>query len=231
MSHALSDDEVARELRKMTAFIRQEAVEKAKEIEIKADEEYAIEKSKLVRQETAVIDRSYASRWKTAALSQQITRSKLANRTRLQIINAKQTLVDEIMERARHQLSQRTDGDHAHDAYRRVLRDLMLEGAYALREPTVAVKTRRKDVGLAKAAASEAQRIYKEQMHHDVTMVVDEDDPLPESCTGGVSIVGGGGKIDINNTLDERLHLLQTESLPAVRATLFGPNPNRKFYD
>ena len=49
--------------------------------------------------------------------------------------------------------------------------------------------------------------------------------------TGGLSIVGGKGKIDINNTLDERLKLLQDDSLPAVRKILFGKNTNRKFYD
>ena len=49
--------------------------------------------------------------------------------------------------------------------------------------------------------------------------------------SGGVSIVGGGGKIDINNTLDERLKLLETDALPMVRTTLFGRNEGRKFYD
>ena len=48
---------------------------------------------------------------------------------------------------------------------------------------------------------------------------------------GGLSIVGGGGKIDINNTLDERLKLLETDALPMVRTTLFGKNENRRFYD
>lgn len=49
--------------------------------------------------------------------------------------------------------------------------------------------------------------------------------------SGGVSIVGGGGRIDINNTLDERLKLLETEALPMVRASLFGKNENRRFQD
>ena len=49
--------------------------------------------------------------------------------------------------------------------------------------------------------------------------------------SGGVSIVGGGGKIDINNTLEERLKLLETDALPLVRNLLFGKNENRKFYD
>lgn len=48
---------------------------------------------------------------------------------------------------------------------------------------------------------------------------------------GGVSIVGTGGKIDINNTLEERLRLLETDALPSIRVTLFGENQNRKFRD
>jgi V-type H+-transporting ATPase subunit E len=48
---------------------------------------------------------------------------------------------------------------------------------------------------------------------------------------GGLSIVGGGGKIDINNTFEERLSLLEDTALPSMRTTLFGKNENRKFYD
>lgn len=44
-------------------------------------------------------------------------------------------------------------------------------------------------------------------------------------------IIGGGGKIEIDNTFDARLALLENSALPAVRKTLFGANPNRKFYD
>lgn len=44
MSHSLNDDEVNMELKKMVEFIRQEAQEKAREIQVKADEEFAIEK-------------------------------------------------------------------------------------------------------------------------------------------------------------------------------------------
>ena len=44
MSQAMNDEEVITELKKMVDFIRQEAVEKAREIQVKADEEFAIEK-------------------------------------------------------------------------------------------------------------------------------------------------------------------------------------------
>jgi V-type H+-transporting ATPase subunit E len=46
-----------------------------------------------------------------------------------------------------------------------------------------------------------------------------------------VVVVNGTGKITLDNTLAERLHLLETEALPTVRATLFGENENRKFKD
>jgi V-type H+-transporting ATPase subunit E len=44
-------------------------------------------------------------------------------------------------------------------------------------------------------------------------------------------IVGTGGRIDINNTLEERLRLLENDGLPAIRVMLFGENQNRRFHD
>ena len=48
---------------------------------------------------------------------------------------------------------------------------------------------------------------------------------------GGLSILNGTGKIDINNTFEERLKLLESDALPSIRTTLFGENKNRKFRD
>lgn len=65
-------------------------------------------------------------------------------------------------------------------------------------------------------------------LHHPVCM---REKALTNYSSGGLTIVGGGGKIDINNTFEERLKLLEDNALPAVRTTLFGKNENRKFYD
>ena len=54
---------------------------------------------------------------------------------------------------------------------------------------------------------------------------------LTTTSAGGLSIVGSNGKIDINNTFEERLKILETDALPAVRTTLFGPNEHRRFHD
>ncbi|KAL3471804.1 ATPase, V1/A1 complex, subunit E [Aspergillus californicus] len=228
-SHALSDDQVAGELRKMTAFIRQEALEKAREIQLKADEEFAIEKSRLVRQETAAIDTLYEKKFKQAAMSQQITRSTLANRTRLRVLSSRQDLLDELFQEARGKVS----GIAAKDAkkYQAVLKDVVLEGLYAFNETDLEIRGRQKDKDAIKTAIEEAQKEFKKSIGRDVNVKLDENETLPNENAGGVIIVGGQGKIEINNTFEERLRLLEIDALPAVREILFGKNVNRRFYD
>jgi len=226
--HALSDDQVAGELKKMTAFIRQEAMEKANEIRLKADEEFAIEKSKLVRQETASIDSSYEKKFKQASMSQQITRSTVSNKSRLRILSARQELLDRLFEDAGKKL-----GDVSKDKkkYQGILKNLILEGAYALNEDKLQIKVRKADTDVAKQAIEEAQKEYKSAVNKDVAITIDESDPLPAESSGGASISGSGGRIDINNTLEEHLRLLESDALPSIRVTLFGENENRKFHD
>ena len=100
----MNDSQVQSEMRKMTAFIKQEALEKSKEIHIKADEEFAIEKAKLVRTEQAKLDEQYEARTKKAGMSQQIAKSTVLNKQRLKILSARQQVLDDVFEDARKQL-------------------------------------------------------------------------------------------------------------------------------
>jgi V-type H+-transporting ATPase subunit E len=168
---------VSQELKKMTAFIKQEAMEKAREIEIKADEEFAIEKSKLVRQETAAIDTTYEKKFKQAQMSQQITRSTVANKTRLKVLSARQELLDSIFEQAQKKLGEATK-DKA--KYETILKNLMLEGFYALSEPKLQVRARKADYDSVKKAIEKASKEYKEKTGKAVEATIDEANPLPE---------------------------------------------------
>ncbi|KXJ93996.1 ATP synthase subunit [Microdochium bolleyi] len=226
--HALSDDQVGQELRKMTAFIKQEAHEKAREIEVKANEEFSIEKSKLVSSETDSIDATYAKKFKQATMSQQITRSTVSNKTRLKVLGARQELLNDIFETASKKLADTTKDKKK---YQNLLKDLILEGAYALNEKEISVQGRKADYGAIKEAIKAAEKEYKSESGKETTITIDESSALPEGSAGGVIILNGTGKIDINNTLEERLELLKTSALPAMRKTLFGENVNRKFYD
>ncbi|KAF5612982.1 v-type proton ATPase subunit E [Fusarium subglutinans] len=221
--HALSDQQVNNELSKMTEFIKQEAMEKAREIEIKANEEFEIEKSKLVRQETDAIDSQYEKKFKQATMSQQITRSTVANKTRLKVLGARQELLDNIFEEAQKKLA---EGAKDKGKYQKALKGLLLEGFYALDEPELQVRARKKDYDVVKKAIEEAAKEFKKELGKDITAKIQEDDPLPEGIAGGVVIISGSGKIDIDNTFEARLRLLEESAAPAVREALFGKNPN-----
>ena len=65
-----------------------------------------------------------------------------------------------------------------------------------------------------------------------MSILLDNSSPTADICrSGGVTISGTGGRIDINNTFEERLRLLETDALPSIRTTLFGENQNRRFHD
>lgn len=194
----MSDSQVDTELRKMTAFIRQEALEKAREIHLKADEEFSIEKSKLVRQETQRIDAEYEKKHTQAGMSQQITASTLANRQRLRVLSSKQQLLDGLFEDAGKKLAETVGagaggnggkkggkkggaGGASGVDYENVLKGLVLEGLYALVEAKVSVRCRKKDTEVVKKAIEGAKKEYSEKLKgREVEVAVDEKDYLPE---------------------------------------------------
>ncbi|OLL25581.1 V-type proton ATPase subunit E [Neolecta irregularis DAH-3] len=225
--HALSDDQVNQELKKMIAFIKQEAMEKAREVHIKADEEFAIEKAKLVRHEQTSIDANYEKKTKAVSMQQQITKSNIINRTRLQVLAARQETLDGIFEDARQRLPDaiQTSGLKPEELYTNLI--LQALASYA---EVVTVKARTKDHDVVNKAISSAAKKYQSQTHLPVKLSLDEKNTLPAECAGGVTISGLNGKIEIVNILDERLRLLESEALPFIRVTLFGKSETRKFF-
>ena len=160
----------------MTAFIKQEALEKAHEIQLKADEEFAIEKSKLVRQETAAIDVTYEKKFKQAGMSQQITRSTQANKTRIRVLTARQNLLDDLFEQARQKVGTVAAGRD----YEMILKGLVLEGMYLLHEANVLIRGKKNEKDKLGKAAKEAAQEYKENLKMDIEAVIDGKDPLPD---------------------------------------------------
>ncbi|GMF01717.1 hypothetical protein B5S31_g2150 [[Candida] boidinii] len=227
-ARALSDDQVAGELQKMESFIRKEAEEKSREIRLKADEEYEIEKASIVRSEINAIDSLYEAKFKKATLAQQITKSTIANKTRLKILATKEQSLEEILEDAEAELKKISKDK---SSYTKVLSGLIEEGLFALMEEKVSVKGRKQDLELLKEAAKTAKTHFEETAKFEVEINIIESDFLNESSAGGVIIINGTGKIEVNNTLGERLQLLSETALPAVRLELFGPSETRKFFD
>ncbi|KAG8741287.1 V-ATPase V1 sector subunit E [Ceratobasidium sp. 414] len=227
----MNDDEVASELNKMVAFIRQEAMEKAREIKVKADEDFNIEKAKIVRAETLAIDAEYAKKRKQAetSLKMQVAsphaQSTQTNKSRLKLLHAREQHLSDLFHAARTQLLELSKDE---EKYGRLLEGIIVQGFLSLLEPSATVLARQKDVELVQKAVQAAQAQYAEISGREIQ--VDVEGSLPETGAGGVKLISGTKRITLDNTLDERLRLLEDRMLPEIRTDLFGKNENRKFY-
>ncbi|KAM5537137.1 hypothetical protein V8D89_009283 [Ganoderma adspersum] len=224
-SRPLNDDEVLSEMNKMVAFIKQEALEKAREIKVKADEEFAIEKAKLVKQEQQAIDSLYEKKRKGAEVSQKIAHSTLTNKSRLKLLQQREEHLQDLFTTARGSIDELAN-DEAR--YVQFLEGIIVQGFLAQLEPEVTVHAREKDVEIVRRAADGAARQYDEISGRTVKPTVEGS--LSNQIAGGVKLVSGTQRITIDNTLDERLRLLEDRMLPEIRTDLFGSNANRKFY-
>ncbi|KAI3403221.2 MRS2 [Candida oxycetoniae] len=198
----------------MQAFIEKEAKEKAKEIRLKADEEYEIEKASTVRLETAAIDTTYEQKLKKASLAQQITKSTIGNKTRLRILGEKDQILNQIFDDAEAELKKITQDK---EKYKPILVGLIEEGALTLLEAKISIKVRKQDLDISKEAVSEATRNYEDKTKGKIEISVNKDEFLSKDIAGGVVVTNETGKIEVDNTLEERLKILSEEALPALR--------------
>ncbi|KIM20685.1 hypothetical protein M408DRAFT_333849 [Serendipita vermifera MAFF 305830] len=224
-ARAMNDEEVMSEMKKMIAFINQEAQEKAREIKVKADEEFAIEKAKIVRQESQAVDAAYEKKLKGAQTALKISQSTQTNKSRLRLLQAREQHLSELFTTAREELLTLSKDQ---GRYAQLLESTITQSLLQLMEPDVTVISRASDASIVQSAVDAAIKNYKEISGRDVKVTV--EDGLSKECAGGVKLVAAGSRITVDNSLDERLRLLEERMLPEIRHELFGLNENRKFY-
>ncbi|KAJ1993590.1 V-ATPase V1 sector subunit E [Dimargaris cristalligena] len=227
MSRAMNDEEVYSEMRKMVAFIKQEALEKAREIKVKADEEFNIEKAKLVRQESVNIENTFERKVKQVEVQKRITQSNMVNKARLRVLARRQELLDGLFAEAQQRMLNLADQSE----YQAQLEKFILQGFYKLMDTAVGIECRKSDLEKVKTAMATAKTTYEESTGLTVTPEIDESNFLPENCGGGIIVTSHNGRIRVSNTLESRLGLVSEQMLPEIRVMLFGHSPSRKFFN
>merc|ERR1719419_646320 len=223
---SLSDADVQKQIRHMMAFIDQEANEKAEEIDAKAEEEFNIEKGRLVQQQRVKIMEYYERKEKQIELQKKIQNSNLQNQARLQILKARDDHVETLLEDARNRLSNIADNP---GQYQKLLDGLIAQALFQLCERECLVKCREEDIDLIKAAIPVAQAKLKEATGIHCTVKI--SDTFLGRCAGGIEVYACNGRLKVVNTLESRLELVARQKLPEIRVQLFGTNPNRRFLD
>ncbi|KAK7791923.1 hypothetical protein R5R35_005434 [Gryllus longicercus] len=225
---ALSDADVQKQIKHMMAFIEQEANEKAEEIDAKAEEEFNIEKGRLVQQQRLKIMEFYERKEKQVELQKKIQSSNMLNQARLKALKVREDHVRNVLDDARKRLGDVTANT---SQYQKVLQQLIIQGLFQLLEPNVTLRVRQVDRSLAEAAVVIAQQEYESKTNRKVQVKIDSDTYLPAETTGGVELLAQQGRIKIVNTMEARLDLIAQQLVPELRSALFGKNPNRKFTD
>ncbi|KAM9854001.1 V-type proton ATPase subunit E 1a isoform 2-T2 [Aulostomus maculatus] len=225
---ALTDADVQKQIKHMMAFIEQEANEKVEEIDAKAEEEFNIEKGRLVQTQRVKIMEYYEKKEKHIEQHKKIQMSNLMNQARLKVLKARDDMIVDLLMEARRRLAQIAQ-DPA--IYSSLLQGLVLQGFYQLLEPKVTVRCRQQDVEIVQAAVNEVIPFYREAVKSNIVVKIDQERFLPSDICGGVEMYNDNGKIKVTNTLEGRLELLAHQMMPEIRVALFGANPNRKFTD
>uniref|UniRef100_A0A3Q3RBS5 ATPase H+ transporting V1 subunit E1a n=1 Tax=Monopterus albus TaxID=43700 RepID=A0A3Q3RBS5_MONAL len=208
---ALTDADVQKQIKHMMAFIEQEANEKVEEIDAKAEEEFNIEKGRLVQTHRVKIMQYYEKKEK------QIDQHKKIDYLTLDLLNEARQRLAEIAKDP--------------ESYSSLLVGLVLQGFYRLLEPKVTVRCRKQDVEMVQAAVTKNIPIYKEAVKSNIEVRIDLERFLPSDICGGVEMYNDNGKIKVSNTLESRLELMAHQMMPEIREKLFGANPNRRFTD
>ncbi|XP_003417638.2 V-type proton ATPase subunit E 2 [Loxodonta africana] len=224
---ALSDVDVQKQIKHMMAFIEQEANEKAEEIDAKAEEEFNIEKGRLVQTQRLKIMEYYEKKEKQIEQQKKIQMSTVRNQARLKVLRARDDLISDLLNDARQRLS-RIVADPA--IYQELLDKLLLQSLLRLLEPRVLVRCRPQDVLLLESGMQRAIPDYMAVSQKGVEVHVDQEVSLPANSAGGLEVYSGNQKIKVSNTLESRLDLLAQQRMPEIRKALFGANANRKFF-
>ena len=220
----MEDKDAQRQIQQMVNFILNEAKDKAEEIDAKAMEDFNIEKLKLIQQMKDKVRKEFALKAKKIETQRAISRSTAINKSRLRTIEERNTLLMQSVDMVRKSLS---DVVKKQDQYKKIVTDLIVQGALMLLEPEVTVVCRKEDTALVKSVLDDAQKKFASEVKaqtngvaKSVKLVVDESRPLVGKI-GGVVLQTEGGAIRVDNTLDTRLDLLVEKDKPTIRKILF----------
>jgi len=152
------DTDANKRIRQMINFIKQEAQEKAEEIRVKADEEFQIEKGRILNPEKLKLNQEFDRKFKDLEIQRKIEFSTQINKARLEVLEKRGKLMQEIQQTAFQRL-----GDVKKDTkqYEELLRKLIIQGLIRIDEAQVKIQCLKEDLNLLQNIVVKAVNDYK----------------------------------------------------------------------
>jgi len=219
----MAEADTERRIKQMVAFIRQEARDKAEEIEVRAKEECNVEVMKMTDREKAKMREEFKQREKRIEIENKITKQKVLDGYRMELLKAEDNKKAELKGMVKKRFSNVTKNS---GKYKDFLKQAMIQAFLLIwDEDEVMVSCRKQDQstvkGLMQSALDEVKSRAKKECNTNLKMQATFNSK-PIKCSGGVVVSARGGKVVCDNTLDARLNIVMRTELPMVRERLFG---------
>nr|CDS30521.1 cysteine and histidine rich domain containing protein [Hymenolepis microstoma] len=222
----LNDNDVQKQIQRLISFINQEAITKVEEIDAKAEEEFQIEKARIIQSQRIKIGEFYQKKIRQLELAKKIKDSTLMNAARLKVLVNRDNYIHQLLDESRSRLLAISRNPNQ---YPTALSGLITQGLLQLVEPNVNLKCRADDVDLVQSLLPQCIEEFKRQTGMNCNVTLNSTSYLPKDCCGGVELSVRQGRICVDNTLDARLDQVAEKMMPQIREQLFGVNKNRKF--
>jgi len=219
----MAEADTERRIKQMVAFIRQEARDKAEEIEVRAKEECNVEVMKMTDREKAKMREEFKQREKRIEIENKITKQKVLDGYRMELLKAEDSKKTELKE-----MVQKRFANVVKDSgkYKEFLKQAMIQAFLLIwDEEEVTVSCRKQDQSVVKNLMQGALDEVKSRAQKECNTTLKMNATFnnkPVKCSGGVIVSARGGKVVCDNTLDARLNIVMRTELPMVRERLFG---------
>lgn len=210
----------ARQIQSMIDFIEREAQEKAEELEAAAQEEYDVEKMRLVEAEKAKIRAMAEKKLKQVDVDRRVARANYSKVQRMRVMEERARTMEKLHEQTRQKIVAMVNNP---PQYKPMLVRLIHQSLMSIRTDAV-VQCRKEDEAEVVRNIPELERWYKEKTGATISIQTSKTYLDTAEAWGGVVVKSTDGRVVCNNTLSYRTKTCFDEQLPTVRFHLFNPD-------
>jgi len=222
----------------MVEFIKKSGQERVKEIEQQADNDFNVGKEQHIEAEKKRLTENFANKLNNEEIRLKIAKSAEQNKERIERMIRIQEMVQNLLEKTKQALYEKMQEDP--ETYRKLMKDLLVQGLIKLYEKEVTLRCRESDVEVLESVMDEAVAEYKQLMLSECKalqgqteikckVTVDRKRHLPEwdelkpegTCLGGFLLLCRKNRIVCSQTLEDRVKLAYDQAIPMIRRELF----------
>ncbi|EKF99877.1 ATP synthase, putative [Trypanosoma cruzi] len=208
----------ARQIQSMIDFIEREAQERAEELDAAAQEEYDVEKMRLVEVEKVKVRATTEQKKKQVDIDRRVARANFSKTQRLRVMEERSRIMDELRENTRRKIAAFVKDT---SRYQKLLLDLIHQALLAVRTDAV-IQSRKEDEAAVQGMINDAEQWYRKTVGSKITVTPSKEYLNTEEAWGGVIVTSHDGHIICNLTLSCRMRNCFEDQLPAIRYYLFN---------